>query len=171
MHRHLPPLPAVQGPVLKGSVLKGSVSAYPRAATGTDAACQQATERARRVEAEALGTGLDDAGQPPAVAPFGGSTACAGKDGGPDAVATASDKMGPDKMGHDKMGIAPLGKTHKTHASRTHAPLLAAQQARVLRRQIERQEHGDGPQYNPHRDDRRPAAHQADSGNDWHQAS
>lgn len=161
MHRHLPPLPAVQGPVSEGPVSTGSVSAYPRAATGTDAACQQAAERARRVEAEALGTGLDDAGQPPAVAPFGGLAACTGKDGGPDAVVAASDKM----------GIAPLGKTHKTHASKTHAPLLAAQQARVLRRQIERQEHGDGPQYNPHRDDRRPAAHQADSGNDWHQAS
>lgn len=31
-------------------------------------------------------------------------------------------------------------------------------------------DHGGGPQYNPHRDNRRPGDHQADTQSEWHQA-
>lgn len=95
---------------------------------------QDAEDQARRVEAEALGTGLDDAGQPPSAA------------------------------------VKPKPAPQVVKVSKTHPSVVEVQQARLLRRQIQLRDHGDGPQYNPHRDDRRPAAHQADSGNDWHQA-
>lgn len=172
MHRHLPPLPAVQGPPL----------AYPRpaAAAGQENdASQEAAARARRIEAEALGTGLDDAGQPPAALPLGVAAACLGVEGGVNAVVsvpdgaadtgqsrTAQPSTTQPRTGH----TAPLGKIHKTHPTQIPAP-APVQQARLLRRQLEIREHSNGPQYNPHRDDRRPTAHQADSGNDWHQAS
>ena len=163
MHRHLPPLPAVQGPPL----------AYPRpaAAAGQESeASQEAAARARRIEAEALGTGLDDAGQPPAALPLGVAAACLGVEGGVNAVASVPDgaaDTGQSRTAQPRTGhTAPLGKIHKTHP----AP-ASVQQARFLRRQLEIREHSNGPQYNPHRDDRRPTAHQADSGNDWHQAS
>lgn len=138
MHRNLPPLPAVQGPPA-GHLQPASAAAA--------ALYQDAKDHARRVEAEALGTGLDDAGQPPI--PLG----------------TPSDAGAVDA------GTLPAAPSLPAKVSKTHPSVAEVQQARLQRRQIQMRDHGNGPQYNPHRDDRRPAAHQADSGNDWHQAS
>ena len=130
MHRNAPPQQTPN--VLSSSHLQPAFSV--EATTDKDA-----EDRARRVEAEALGTGLDDAGQPPVTAV---------KD----------------------TAIKPEQGAKVARVSRTHLSVVHVDQARILRRQIQLRDHGNGPQYNPHRDDRRPAAHQADSGNDWHQA-
>lgn len=144
MHRNLPDVPAVQG----------QPAGHLQPASPAAAACYQEGEaRARRAEAEALGTGLDDAGQPPATIPLDEPF-----DAGPVDVGSLPDTSS--------------GATSRaTKVCTTHPSVVEAQQARLERRQIQMRDHGNGPQYNPHRDDRRPAAHQADSGNDWHQAS
>lgn len=130
MHRNAPPQ---QTP----NVL--SLGHVQPASPAEAATYKDAEDLARRVEAEALGTGLDDAGQPPDTAV---------KD----------------------TAVKPEPAPKVARVSRTHPSVVEVNQARILRRQIQLRDHGNGPQYNPHRDDRRPAAHQADSGNDWHQA-
>lgn len=136
MQRNLPPQPTPHGPSVGHLKSSSLVDATPSG---------DAEERARRVEAEALGTGLDDAGQPP--------------------NAVLAPKAAPKDMPVKDMRAKDIA------SSKTHPSVVEVKQARILRRQIQVRDHGNGPQYNPHRDDRRPAAHQADSGNDWHQAS